>query len=204
MPTLEEIVKLVRAKEAETGRKIGLYPEIKHPTFPIEEAGIDMVDLVLREFRNLGINESDPVFIQSFEVGTLQRLNQRSDYKLVQLVKPEDGPEDEPNMRYAEMVTPTGLAEIAEYADAIGAHLRLVLGADGSPTSLVADAKAAGLEVHAWTLRPENAFLPPSLQLSGGDSARGNDSALYAMLVRAGVDGIFTDDLRIVVSSAGR
>ena len=204
VPTLEEIVKLVRAKEAETGRKIGLYPEIKHPTFLIEEAGIDMVDLVLREFRNLGINESDPVFIQSFEVGTLQRLNQRSDYKLVQLVKPEDGPADEPNMRYAEMVTPTGLAEIAEYADAIGAHLRLVLGADGSPTSLVADARAAGLEVYAWTVRPENAFLPPSLQLSGGDSARGNDAALYAMLVRAGVDGIFTDDLRIVVSSAGR
>ena len=33
VPTFEEIVKLVRAKEAETGRKIGLYPELKHPNF---------------------------------------------------------------------------------------------------------------------------------------------------------------------------
>ena len=31
VPTLAEIITLVRAKEAETGRTIGLYPEIKHP-----------------------------------------------------------------------------------------------------------------------------------------------------------------------------
>ena len=32
IPTFEEIVTLVRAKEAETGRAIGIYPELKHPT----------------------------------------------------------------------------------------------------------------------------------------------------------------------------
>ncbi len=204
VPTLEEVVKLVRAKEAETGRRIGIYPEIKHPNFLLQEAGIDMVDLLLREFRKLGITEADPVFIQSFEVGPLQRLNQRSDFKLVQLVKPESGPADEPDMRYVEMITTSGLAEIATYADAIGAHIGLILNQDGTPTSLVADAKAAGLDVHGWTLRPENAFLPASLRLGGSDSSRGNGAALYAMLVRAGVSGVFTDDLKVVVSSAAR
>ncbi len=119
VPTLEDIVKLVRAKEAETGRRIGLYPELKHPNFLLQEAGIDMVDLLLRELRRLGVSEADPVFIQSFEVGVLQRLDRRSDFKLVQLVKPEDGPADEPAMRYAEMIAPSGLAEIAKYADVL-------------------------------------------------------------------------------------
>lgn len=191
--TLEEIVKLVRAKEAETGRRIGLYPELKHPNFLLQEAGIDMVDLLLKELRDLGVTADDPVFIQSFEVGVLQRLDRRSDFKLVQLVKPEDGPADEPAMRFAEMVTPSGLEAIAEYADALGAAIPLILNPDGSATSLVSDAKAVGLNVHAWTLRAENAFLPQPLQRPGGDSARGCEARLFRALDAAGVRGVFVD-----------
>ncbi len=193
VPTLQEIVTLVRAKEAETGRRIGLYPEIKHPTFMLQDAGIDMVDLLLREFRDLGITGTDPIFIQCFEVGTLQRLKQRSDFKLVQLVAKDGGPIDEPSMHYSEMVTPSGLAEIAKYADAVGAEIKLVLNPDGTPTSLVADALAAGLGVHAWTVRPENVFLPMPLRSAGGDNAHGNAVELVRMLERAGVSGIFSD-----------
>ena len=79
VPTFEEIIALVRAKEAETGRHIGIYPELKHPTFLLEAEGVDMVDLLLIELRNLGIEPGDPLFIQCFEVGTLKRLDQRSD-----------------------------------------------------------------------------------------------------------------------------
>jgi glycerophosphoryl diester phosphodiesterase len=195
VPTFAEIVKLVRAKEAETGRRIGLYPELKHPEFLLQDSGIDMVDLVLREFRTLGITPSDPVFIQSFEIAPLQRLKQRGGgFKLVQLVKPEDGPADEPAMRYIDMVTPTGLAEIAKYADAVGAHIAFVLNPDGTPTALVADAKAAGLAVHAWTVRPENEFLPPMLRTGDDPKGRGcGDVKLAALLKAAGVAGVFSD-----------
>jgi glycerophosphoryl diester phosphodiesterase len=194
VPTFAEIVKLVRAKEAATGRRIGLYPEIKHPEFLLQEAGIDMVDLLLRDLRELGITAQDPVFVQSFEVGPLQRLAQRSDFKLVQLVAPIEGPADEPAMRYAEMVTPTGLAEIAKYADGVGAHIAMILGADGTPTSLVADAKAAGFAVHAWTVRPENEFLPPALRTGDDPKGKGcGDVQLAAMLKDAGVSGVFSD-----------
>jgi glycerophosphoryl diester phosphodiesterase len=193
--TLAEIVKLVRAKEAATGRRIGLYPELKHPEFLLQEAGIDMVDLLLRDLRELGITPADPVFIQSFEVGPLQRLKQRSGgFKLVQLVAPLAGPADEPAMRYAEMVTPTGLAEVAKYADAVGAHIALTLAPDGTPTSLVADAKAAGLAVHAWTVRPENDFLRAMLRTGDDPKGRGcGDVKLAAMLKAAGVAGVFSD-----------
>ncbi|MEP5936821.1 MAG: glycerophosphodiester phosphodiesterase family protein [Erythrobacter sp.] len=193
VPTFEEIVKLVRAKEAETGRRIGLYPELKHPNFLLQEAGIDVVDLLLKELRDFGVTDTDPFYVQSFEVGVLQRLNKRTDFKLVQLLHPEGGPADEPKMRYAEMQTPLGLAEIAEYADGIGASIAKIVSVDGSATPLVSDAQAAGLVVHAWTLRPENAFLPPTLQTAGGDSATGCDNIVLDALVKAGVDGVFAD-----------
>jgi glycerophosphoryl diester phosphodiesterase len=195
VPTLAEIVKLVRAKEAATGRRIGLYPELKHPEFLLQEAGIDMVDLLLRDLRELGITPADPVFIQSFEVGPLQRLKQREPgFKLVQLVSPIGGPADEPGMNYADMVTPTGLAEIAKYADALGANIAAILKPDGTPTSLVADAKAAGLPVHAWTVRPENEFLPAMLRTGDDPKGRGcGDVKLAALLKDAGVAGVFSD-----------
>jgi hypothetical protein len=44
VPTFAEIVALLRAKKAETGRTVGLYPELKHPTFLLQQ-GIDSVDL---------------------------------------------------------------------------------------------------------------------------------------------------------------
>lgn len=194
VPTFAEIVQLVRLKEAETGRRIGIYPEIKHPTFMLQTERIDLVDLLLRDLKALGMTPADPVFIQSFDAAPLRRLKQRSDFKLVQLVAPVGGPADEPALRYAEMVSPSGLAEVARYADAIGAHIALVLGEDGTPTSLVADAKAAGLAVHAWTVRPENEFLPVSLRTGTDPKARGcGDVKLAAMLKAAGVAGVFSD-----------
>lgn len=195
VPTLSEIVQLVRAKQAETGRRIGIYPELKHPSFLLQNAGIDLVDLLLREFRQLGITPDDPVFIQSFEVAPLRRLRQRAPgFRLVLLVEPSGGPADEPGLRYAEMVTPTGLAEVATYADALGAHIAMVLKADGTPTSLVADAKAAGLAVHAWTLRPENDFLPPMLRTGEDPAGRGcGDVRLAGLLKAAGVAAVFSD-----------
>ncbi len=195
VPTFAEIVKLVRAKEAATGKRIGLYPELKHPTFLLQNGGIDMVDLLLREFRQLGITPADPVFVQSFEIAPLQRLKQRGPgFKLVQLVEPLGGPADEPAMRYADMVTPTGLAEIAKYAAAVGAHIGMVLMPEGTPTTLVADAKAAGLDVHAWTIRPENEFLPAMLRTGEDPKGKGcGDVKLAALLKAAGVAGVFSD-----------
>lgn len=201
VPTFEEIVKLVRAKEAETGRKIGLYPELKHPNFMLEVEGIDMVDLILRELRDLGIEPGDPIFIQCFEVGTLRRLNQRSDYKLVQLIAPEGGPVDEPEMRYAEMITPSGLEELATYADGIGPWLGYVIDPQTmAQSSLVADAKVQGLAVHPWTLRKENGFLPAALQNEGGPSADGKWRMLWKAALASGADGFFTDNVKEFVA----
>ncbi len=203
IPTLADIVGLIRAKEAETGRRIGLYPELKHPTFMLQDAGIDMVDLLLAELTRLGVTANDPVFVQSFDVAPLRRLARRSEFKLVQLVAAEGGPADEPALRYADMLSPSGLAGIAEYAQVVGADLRLILGADGAATALVADAREAKLDVHAWTLRKENTYLPAALRRGEGEGARGCPELLFTLLAQAGVAGVFADDPAIAVAARG-
>ena len=196
VPTFDEIVALVRAKEAETGRRIGLYPELKHPTFLLQNAGIDMVDLMVAALRKHDLDDADDlVFVQVFEVEPLRRLDRLVETPLVQLVAAEGGPADAPALRYADMIAPSGLAEIATYADAIGADLRVLLTESGTSTGVTEAAKDAGLDVHAWTLRRENAFLPAQLRSAGGEGAAGDLAGLVGLLEQAGVDGVFTDNV---------
>jgi glycerophosphoryl diester phosphodiesterase len=197
IPTFAEIVTLVRAKQAETGRTIGLYPELKHPTLLLEQAGIDSVDLLVRELKRYGLDKAtSPVFVQVFEVRPLQRLNQLVDTPLILLISSEGGPYDEPGLRWTDLMTPTGLAAVAKYADGIGPYLGHVITADGTPTTLVADAHAAGLKVHPWTLRKENGFLPPALQNPGGPDADGQWRTLFSAAIASGADGLFTDNVK--------
>ena len=201
VPTFAEIVALVRAKEAETGRRIGIYPELKHPGFLLQEAGIDTVDLLVLALQEAGYTSaSDPIFVQCFEIGPLKRLDRLTDVPLVQLVHFIGGPADEPALTYADMATPTGFAAIADYADAIGIDLRYIMREDGIDGAVIEDAKATGLAVHGWTLRKENVFLPPPFKSSGGEAATGDFEAIWNALAATGMDGVFTDDPRLAAA----
>jgi glycerophosphoryl diester phosphodiesterase len=194
IPTLAEIIQLVRAREAETGRRIGLYPELKHPSF-LARQGHDTVPLLVEQLHAAGYSSAeDPVFIQCFEVAPLVRLKGLTELPLVQLVSAQGGPADQPGTTYAAMLAPGALPRIADHADAIGAELALLLQPDGSSTDLTERAHEAGLQVHGWTLRRENAFLPPALRSGDDPAAPGDYSAMWRMLAEAGVDGIFTDN----------
>ena len=187
----------MQAKEAETGRRIGLYPEIKHPTY-FAGIGHDLAAILVEQLDAAGYRTAaDPVFIQSFEPGPLERLDRMTDLRLIQLVAAQGGPADRPGTLYADMLTAEGLARIAADADGIGAELSLLLAPDGQPTGLVEAAHAAGLAVHAWTLRKENAFLPPALRLGDDPAATGDYASAWRLLAAAGVDGVFTDDPRL-------
>lgn len=203
VPTFDEIVALTKAKEAEKGRPVGLYPELKHPTMLLEQAGIDTVDLLVTALRKVGLDKAqDRVFVQIFEIAPLQRLNRLVEVPLILLISAEGGPYDEKRLRWSDMIAPAGLAEIAKYADGIGPAMSYVLGTDGSPTTLVADAHAAGLRVHPWSLRKENIFMAPALKNPGPPSGTGKLVEAFALLARAGVDGVFTDDPALVVPLA--
>ena len=205
VPTFAEIVALVQAKEAATGRAIGIYPELKHPTMLMEQAGIDMVDLLVNALRVAGLDKAkDRVFVQAFEIAPLKRLDRMIDVPLILLIGSDGGPYDEQGISWAEITSPAGLADVARYADGIGPVMTRVIGADGVPSALVADAHAAGLAVFPWTLRKENAFLPPALQNPGGPTATGKLAEAFALVRAAGVDGVFTDDPALVVPLAAQ
>jgi glycerophosphoryl diester phosphodiesterase len=205
VPTLEEMIALARQQSARTGRTIGLYIETKHPSY-FQSIGQPLEKPLLELLTRHGLNRADaPVFIQSFEVDNLRALHAQTQVRLVQLLTPNGSPFDQaragvPRTTYAKMATPAGLAEIAAYAQGVGPSKTMVIpmadGGHGRPTSLVQDAHAAGLLVHVWTLRPENAFLPAQLKSApaGNPAQRGNARADMEAFLRAGVDGVFTDD----------
>ncbi|MBZ9646343.1 glycerophosphodiester phosphodiesterase [Sphingobium sp. 3R8] len=192
IPTFEEILKLVRAKEAETGRRIGLYPETKHPGYfaglglPHQAALLDLLGRYGYQ------SEADPVFIQSFEVGNLKALRAATRLRLIQLVDAEGGPADLPGTSYADMLTVQGLTEIATYADGIGPSAALIIAPEG-PTALVGRAHDAGLQVHVWTLRMENSFLPAQYQRPDDPQGRGDFAGWVRAIAATGVDGVFSD-----------
>lgn len=163
IPTFEEIVQLVRAKEAESSRRIGLYPETKHPSY-FAGLGLSHQAPLLDLLSRYGYQtEADPVFIQSFEVGNLKAIRATSRLRLIQLVDAEGGPADLPGTSYADMLAVQGLTDVAAYADGIGPSAALVIAPEGA-TALVGRAHDAGLQVHVWTMRMENSFLPPQYQ----------------------------------------
>ncbi|MEK7343812.1 MAG: glycerophosphodiester phosphodiesterase [Pseudomonadota bacterium] len=192
IPTFEEILQLVRAKEAEAHRRIGLYPETKHPTY-FAKIGLPHQAALLGLLSKYGYGTpDDPVFIQSFEVGNLKALRAATRLRLIQLVDAEGGPADLPGTSYADMLTVQGLGEIASYADGIGPSAALLIAPEG-PTALVGRAHEAGLQVHVWTLRMENSFLPAQYQRADDPQGRGDFTGWVRAVAATGVDGLFSD-----------
>jgi glycerophosphoryl diester phosphodiesterase len=194
IPTLQEIIDLAKRKSREIGRNIGIYPETKHPTY-FKSIGLSLEANLLAILHNNGyLGRNAPIFIQSFEVSNLKDLATKTDLPLVQLIndygKPYDFLVNGDNRTYADLVTVSGLSEIAEYAQAIGVNKNMLVPRDGvgkllSPTSLVTDAHLFNLLVHAWTFRNEDCFLPLDFC--------GNPQGEYELFFSLGIDGVFSD-----------
>lgn len=206
--TFAEVAALARTESARLGRTIGLCPEMKHPAH-FRRLGLDFEPLMAAALRTEGLDSpSAPVLVQCFEVGPLKALAGLSKAPRVQLVSAEGGPADLPGVRYSDLVAVEGLKAIAVYAQAMGPEWRQVLKVDGDgalagPTALVADAHAAGLRVFPWTVRAENAFLPPALRRGVAPAAHGDAASLLKALYAAGVDGVFSDFPDLAVAARG-
>ncbi|WP_152414660.1 glycerophosphodiester phosphodiesterase [Blastomonas sp. AAP53] len=206
VPTLDEIIALVQRREKDTGRRIGLYPETKHPSY-FRTLGLPLEEPLVRTLAEAGyVSPDDPVFIQSFEVGNLKRLDGMTRLPLIQLMAAPAGPPDLPDATYAAMSTLAGLAEIALYADGVGVEKAMVIPRDATghlaqPTSLVRDAHGAGLKVHVWTFRRENYFLPMNLRAGDSPLAHGDVIAEIQAFKATGIDGLFSDNVAEAVAA---
>ncbi|MDA8369289.1 MAG: glycerophosphodiester phosphodiesterase family protein [Nocardiopsaceae bacterium] len=194
IPTLQEIIDLAGKLTAELGRRVGIYPETKHPAYHAS-IGLELEPPLIAALHGNGLAGPEPrvpVFLQSFERESLAKLRE-TELPLVFLMGTQE--------HWRPFTTPDGLAEVASFADAIGPAKDLVIGRGpegtlGEPTSLVDDAHAAGLLVHPHTFRSENRFLPADLHSGADPTAYGSFAAEYEEFFAAGVDGVFTDHSR--------
>jgi glycerophosphoryl diester phosphodiesterase len=195
IPTLDQIIALAKAATARTGRTIGIYPETKHPSH-FRAIGLPLEPPLLAALKQAGwTTAAAPVFIQSFEVQNLKDLHGQTGVRLIQLI---DAGVSGDGVAYDALVTPTGLAGVATYAAGIGpARDRIIprtaAGVLGTATTLVADAHAAGLQVHPWTFRPENYFLAVPYRRGTNPQDRGDAEAEIRLYLETGIDGVFSD-----------
>ena len=150
--TFQEIVDLVKAQSATTGRTIAVYPETKNPTYH-RDLGLPIEDKLIAIINAAGWNsKSAPIFVQSFEPGSLKEMRAKGlTTRMVQLIDADDydlkngtltyaAPFDRPfdwakagdTRLFSSMVTTTGLAEIKTYADGIGPWKPYILPVKGS------------------------------------------------------------------------
>jgi glycerophosphoryl diester phosphodiesterase len=173
VPTFDEIMQLVMRANGQGGRNrpVGVYPETKHPAhfagigLPLELALLD----TLRRYQY--DQPGSPVFLQSFDPRNLKQLRTMTKLPLVQLLENALG---DP-------------ASIAQYADAIGIAKVLA-----TPEAVQA-AHAAKLQVHVWTFRAENEFLPGDLRIGTAPATHGNLEAEIRRYLERGIDGFFVD-----------
>ncbi len=207
IPTLQEIIDLVKTMQLSERRRIGLYPETKHPTH-FQQLGLAMEKpLVSILHRNGYAGRSAPVYIQSFEVENLKTLSRMTQLRLVQLFssgQPYDQQVRGSKLTYAQMATAEGLKAISRYAAGVGPEKSYIIPRDangnlGQPTSFVPDAHAAGLKVHPYTFRAENVFLPTNLRQGDSPAERGDIEADIQAFLDAGIDGLFIDQPDIAV-----
>jgi glycerophosphoryl diester phosphodiesterase len=198
IPTLKEIIDLVKSVEATTGKKIGIYPETKHPTYTLQEA--TYVGTTTKVNQNLGQilidtlkanNFTDPsrIYIQSFEVGNLKQLHDTImpaagvDIPLVQLLDASDVDingkiiESQPydlkvsgdTRTYGDLRTTQGLAEVAKYADGIGPWKRMIVSVKGIDAN--GDGKADDVNKDGVVNDADKTTLPPTTLVQDAHNA---------------------------------
>ena len=206
IPTFDEVIDLAEAEGAARGRRIGIYPETKHPGY-FEGLGLSLEEPLVATLHGRGYRgPDDGAFIQSFDPSNLQKLARMTRLPLVQLIAAGE--------RTLERLTPAGLSVVAGYAAGIGPSKDLVIPRDPDgglrePSPLVEQAHAAGLVVHAWTFRAENAFLPQDLQIGdpgeeGHFGRMGDWATELGAFLEAGVDGVFADQPDLAVEARAR
>ncbi len=229
IPTLEEIIALVKRKSEEKGRPIGIYPEVKHSTYhksiglPIEKRLVAILAAAGWNHRNA------PVIIQSFEQSNLKELRKLTPLRLIQLIDANDvnadgsldftAPFDRPfdwtasgdprllARTFGFLTTDEGLREVKTYADGIGPWKRYIVS--------TVTANLPGPGEASLKLLPANDLIERAHKLGlfvhtwtfRNEQRRlvsdyaGNPVNEYLQFYRLGIDGLFSDFADTAVAS---
>lgn len=173
VPTLVEAIELIQGLNKTTGRRVGLYPELKEPEWHAEN-GLPMEQRLLDVLRRYGYRGPDAkIYIQCFWPGPLMKLRELGS-ELPQIMLISD---DERSDRL--VAHPSAFDFVAGFANGIGpAKARIEENPD-----IVEWAHKRGLVVHVYTLAEENV-------LAKYQNLAEETRAFYFTY---GVDGAFSD-----------
>jgi glycerophosphoryl diester phosphodiesterase len=176
--SFEEVVAIARAGSVRTARVIGVDAGLSHSAY---FSGLDLAvePLLASAIRVAGYDSpAAAMFISSPDPASLKTIGELTGARRVFRL-PADA------SVASDATTMGGLKAIHDYAQVVAAPPGLLLDLTAPkifpPTSLTADAHAAGLAVHAWTLGA--AFPPPPL--SAADARR-----LLVALFAVGADAV--------------
>ncbi|MEV4221910.1 glycerophosphodiester phosphodiesterase [Nonomuraea sp. ATR24] len=200
--TFQEVIDLAERMSRQYGKRVGVFPETKHPTY-FRSIGLPLEEPLIETVKRNGLNRpNSPVVVQSFEPSSLKRVAKDLRVPLWQALGTSGQPYDlkaagDPTT-YADMMKPEGLAKIAEYAQWIGPDKSSAIpvnpdGSWGKPTTLVSDAHRAGLKIGVYTFRSENQYLPGPLRRGQVPTDHGDALAEYRAHLDLGVDAFVTD-----------
>ncbi len=221
--TLQEIIDLAKTQSARLGREVILYPETKNPSYH-RDLGLPLEDKLIDALNAAGWNSrSAPVFVQSFEPGSLKEMRGKGlKTRMVQLIdgydidlktgkityaipfdRPYDWCKSGDERLFADMVTPAGLAEIGTYADGIGVWKPYIVPVKGH-----IDTNGDGkVDLQDATTKPPTALVAKAHKMGLfvhvftfrnekrrlAASYRGDPQAEYLQFFRLGVDGVFSE-----------
>ena len=177
IPTLEEVLDLVDGLNQTTGRRVGVFPELKHPS---RQPGLAKAMLKILARYDL------PVRIQSFDARALAALD--TAHPRVLLVRADEEAQ----------LAPQGLDDISRFASGMGIHKAIL----HRRPSVVKLAHERNLAVYAYTLRadqPGQAFGESFGERFGESFGErfGESFTRFAdevtALAELGVDALFTD-----------
>lgn len=183
-------------------RIVGIYPEIKNPVFINEHVkwsyGTKFEDKFVETLQRYGYKGEymsedwlrQPLFIQSFAPTSLIYTSLLTNSPQVFLIDDTTVNTQDTNQTYNEITSDSYLAFIRKYVIGIGPWKDTVVPPKdnylGSPTDLIARAHALNLQVHPYTFRNENKYLPFNFHQ--------DPYVEYEFwLNELGVDGLFTD-----------
>ncbi|MFB6518008.1 glycerophosphodiester phosphodiesterase [Streptomyces sp. NPDC056401] len=203
VPTFEEVLRWADREGRRRGKRVWLHVETKHPSY-FRGLGLGLEEPLAKLLRRYGRDgRGAPLFLQSFEPSSIQRLSRLVSAPRVVLLsaagtRPWDFELAKDPRTVADLVKPEGLRWIAGFAQGIGPTMDLILPRDaagklGAPTTLVADAHAQGLILHPYTARNENNFLPADYRKGTDPTAYGDAFGAFKAYFEQGIDGIFTD-----------
>lgn len=183
IPTLEEELQLIQGLNQSSGRKVGIYPEIKQPAWHRQE-GHDISRIVLPILQKYGYNSRDDLcYVQCFEYAEVKRIRQELGWQGRLIMLMGGGGQGSDGTDFDYLRSSQGLAELKQVADGIGPAISSIVDNNRQVTDLVGKAHAAGLKVHPYTLRVDE--LPKF--------ATSADDLMQLLFIQSKVDGLFTD-----------